>query len=170
MRRLQRYNPDMKVFLSYSAEDEAFAAELRERLSELRIKVWDPNTELRRGSNWLLTTGLALARAEAVVFIFSRSTAHSPWARREVEYAISHSKYEGKVVSVRLSPRVEIPWILETLPVVDVKRRDAKDAAKQIVRALRRGKLRALRARRLLGNRQVMAAPKSAKPATTKTS
>src|SRR5687767_7775141 len=119
---MQRYNPAMKVFLSYAIDDEKFAGELREGLAKLGLDVWDPNRELRRGSNWLLKTGRALERADGIVFLFSSATAQSPWSRREVEYVISHAKYEGKVVSVRLSPKVEMPWILETLPIVDVKR------------------------------------------------
>lgn len=126
----------MKVFLSYDSADEKFAGELREGLTKFGLDVWNPNRELRRGSNWLLQTGRALERADSVVFVFSHHTEKSPWSRKEVEYAISHPKYQGKVVSVRLAPNVDMPWILETLPVVDVKQGDAGAAAKQIARTL----------------------------------
>jgi hypothetical protein len=127
----------MKVFLSYSSSDEKFARELRQRLTELGLQVWDPDAELPRASNWLLETGRALERADSLVFVFSDEATRSQ-ARREVEYAITRPKFEGRVVSVRLSPRAEVPWILETMPVIDAKPRDARSAARKVASALMR--------------------------------
>lgn len=127
----------MKVFLSHAAEDRRFARDLRGSLNELGLEVWDPTIELPHGSNWLLETGRALQRADVLVFLFSDAAARSEWARREVEYAIGQPKFEGKVVSVRLSLAAELPWILERLSVVDATDGDARMAAKKVVSALR---------------------------------
>ncbi len=126
----------MQVFLSYSSKDEKYAGALREQLTRLGLEVWNPGRELLPGSNWALETGHALERAEGVVFLFSKEAVQSRWARMEVEYAITQPKFEGKLVSVLLSPHLDIPWILRNLPLVNAEGQKPATVARQIVRKL----------------------------------
>jgi len=84
----------MRVFLSYGQHDEPFALSLLDNLTQRGIDVWNPRLQLMPGSNWLLETGLALEKADGVVFLFSKESAQSPWSRKEVEYLITQQKFE----------------------------------------------------------------------------
>ena len=126
----------MQVFLSHSSKDEKYAGVLREQLTLLGVDVWNPQREILPGSNWLLEMGQALERADGVVFLFSKEAVRSRSATMEVEYAIGQPKFEGKLVSVLLSPNLDIPWILRKLPLVDAEGQDAGAVAREIVRSL----------------------------------
>src|SRR6266542_499267 len=117
-------------------KDEKFAGELRDQLTKLGLNVWNPHRELLPGSNWLLESGRALERADGIVFVFSKDTVRAPRSRKEVEYAITQQKLEGKLVSVLLAPRLEIPWILNNLPVVNAARQSPAWVAREVFRRL----------------------------------
>lgn len=126
----------MRVFLSHSISDAKYAAALRQQLAQLGVDVWSPERDLLPGSNWLLETGRALERAEGVVFLFSKAASRSPWSRKEVEYAITQPKFEGRLVSVLLSRDLEIPWILNNLPLVNAAGHEPAFVARSIARKL----------------------------------
>jgi len=92
----------MHVFVSYDSHDEAFADELRKNLKKLGIRVWNPTVELLPGSNWLLETGRALERADAIVFLVSSHSARSRWTRYEMQYALTQRRFEDRVIPVVL--------------------------------------------------------------------
>jgi hypothetical protein len=127
----------MDVFLSYNWQDREFAHALRERLNASGLKVWDPERQLLPGSNWLIETGRALERADSVVFLISNETLRSPWAVKEVEYAVGNQKFEGMVVPVMLSTDVKMPWILNKLKLVDATGRKPDEVADEISRRLK---------------------------------
>lgn len=128
----------MRVFLSYNARDSEFADEFRRHLANEQIRVWDPAHELLPGSNWLLQTGKAFERADAVVFLLSKDSTASPTLRREVEYVISNEKFADRVIPVLLENNLDnVPWILMKMNVVNAADGDAKRAASQVAQALR---------------------------------
>jgi TIR domain len=134
----RRYNPlAMEVFLSYSWQDRRYADALRDRLQYAGLHVWDPERQLLPGSNWLIETGRALERADSVVFLISEDAFRSPWAAKEVEYAIGKRRLEGKVVPVLLSRSVRTPWILDEIEQVDATGRPASEVADEIARKLK---------------------------------
>ena len=126
----------MRVFISHAHEDRVFARQLLERLQGEGVEVWDPDHELLPGMNWLKETGRALERADAVIFLFSSAFASSPWGLKEVAYAIGNQKYEGRVVTVKLTPKARMPWILNHLSVVDGTKREAAPTARKILQKL----------------------------------
>jgi hypothetical protein len=76
----------MRVYLSYDLSDREFVAQVRERLIAGGVDVWNPETKLQPGSNWLKETGRALERADAIVFILSRRALRSPYMQKEIDY------------------------------------------------------------------------------------
>lgn len=108
----------MQIYLSHSDHDKKFAAKLRKELARAGQTVWDPDTEVFPGSNWLMITGGAMADSDAIVFILSNEALRSPWIIREVEYALGTLKFRNRVVSVLLDSGAEIPWILDHLPLI----------------------------------------------------
>ena len=55
---------------------------------------------------------------DSLVFVLSKSSLESPWPRREIQYGITHRKYEGRLITVLLGQRLKFPWILNHLPIV----------------------------------------------------
>ncbi len=133
----------MRVFISHSAKDTAAASRIRAALSGKGFKVWDPERQILPGSNWLTETGRALAHSDAVVFLLSGDADHEPFARREVQYVISHPKYEDRVFPVRLGrDSGKIPWILNHMSVIDAEDNDVDRAADEIASRLKSVKTR----------------------------
>ena len=128
----------MRVFISHSAKDTEAANRMRTNLSDKGFKVWDPARQILPGSNWLSETGRALAHSDAVVFLWSGDPDHEPFARREVQYVISHPKYEDRVFPVRLGGKV--PWILNHMSVIDAEDHDVDRAANEIALRLKAAK------------------------------
>lgn len=101
-----------RVFLSYAHQDAEFVRSIASFLSELGedfgYTVWT-DEELAAGSNWALEVGRALERSDAMVVLLSPAWSHSPWLRRELEYALTTKKLEGAVIPVLLRPIKDIP-------------------------------------------------------------
>ena len=106
----------MRVFISYVPEDEPFAAAIRERLGADGFDVWDPERKILAGENWLLKTGRALERADAVVFLLTARSADSPSVVNEVQYVLGQRKFKNHVVPVFVGDAKSAPWILRNLP------------------------------------------------------
>ena len=111
----------MKVFLSYSLQDERHARELRERLAAAGLDVWDPNERLFPGDNWALAIGKALEQAQAMVVLLSPDSVSSQNVRREIEYALGSTKYEKRLIPVVVRETRDIPWILKKLPLMKLR-------------------------------------------------
>lgn len=124
---------DMRLFISHSYEDRQFADGLRLLLMRSGLEVWNPETGVLPGDNWLLEAGTALEKADGLVFLLSASSLQSASSRREVEYAFGNRRFEGRVISVLLGHDLKMPWILKRLPTVDAVDHDTKRAAREII-------------------------------------
>jgi len=129
----------MRVFISHSAKDADAANRIRTLLANEGFKVWDPERQLLPGSNWLSESGRALAKSDAVVFLWSGDPLHEQFARWELQYVISRPKYEDLVVPVRLASG-KIPWIMENLTVIDATHKNAERTAHEIALRLKSAK------------------------------
>lgn len=108
----------MRVYLSYNHSDADFAAAVRESLIAGGIDVWNPETKLTPGSNWLKETGRALERADAIVFILSKRALRSPFLQKEIDYALTTKRFANRVYSVATDD-ARVPWILRDLGVIE---------------------------------------------------
>jgi hypothetical protein len=105
----------MNVFLSHAWEDREAAELLAKQLAKAHVHVWDPERDLDPGENWSLKTGEALEKADAIVVLFSPTSAKSRLIRKEVEYALASPRFEGRLIIVEVKPTKNIPWILRKL-------------------------------------------------------
>jgi hypothetical protein len=80
------------IFISHASADDAFVAELRQRLEASQIPVWVDSRSLRGGSKLAPEIGAAISRASHVVAVLSPSTVNSPWVRREINMALEVEK------------------------------------------------------------------------------
>ena len=127
--------PRTTIFLSHSSADKEFARELSERLSDAGFGVWS-DEELLPGDNWAEEIAEALNQSKAMVVLISPEATRSRWINREIEYALANPRFEGRLFTfmVKPTPEDQFPWILRHLNVV--KTGDAKEASRQVARAL----------------------------------
>jgi hypothetical protein len=123
----------MKVFLSYAADDQAWADALAKHLEEAGFEVWNPSAELFPGDNWPLAIGRALEEAEAMVVLVSPAMAASRWVQNEVQFALGARRFKDRVIPVIIRPTPDIPWILRRFLTVQG---DPAEASRQIMQIL----------------------------------
>lgn len=116
----------MQVFLSYAPSDEAFAKALSSQLSRRGLSVWSPSEEVLPGDNVWLRIGEALENSRAMVVLVSPESMRSQSVRREIEYALGQSNYEGRLFPVQVRPTKDIPWVLRRFKTFDAKQSAAK--------------------------------------------
>ncbi len=122
----------MKIFISYCQSDRNWARELISRLSAEGLQVWDSDQEVAPGENWSLKAGKALEESDTMIVLLSPDSMASPWVRREIDYALSSSKYKDRLILVVTSPTEDIPWILRKLRPINLYKNPAR-ASKRIV-------------------------------------
>lgn len=131
----------MQIFLSYADSDKDLARDLARSLSRLGYRVWFADADLLPGDNWSLESGKALKESDAMVVLLTPKSATSQWQNREVQYALTSPRYQGRVISVLVPPTHRIPsgsvpWILNKLTVIE-SGRSISETGKRIARALR---------------------------------
>src|SRR5947209_2231879 len=76
------------LFLSHASADDAFVAELRKALEDLKIPVWVDSRNLRPGGKLAPEIAAAIEEAESFLVVLSPATVNSPWVRREIAQAL----------------------------------------------------------------------------------
>jgi hypothetical protein len=79
---------DGPIFISYAHADNNFVTELRRKLEDLHIPVWEDSRNLRGGSKLAPEIAQAIEDARHVIVVLSRDTVNSSWVRREIEHAL----------------------------------------------------------------------------------
>ena len=123
-----------RVFLSYAQTDRHLARTLAKDLSAAGFAVWS-DREVMPGDNWARKIAEALDESDAMVVIVSPAAAKSEWVRREVEFALGSPRYAGRLIPVVAKPTSQMPWILDRLRPVSVKK-DASRISQQVIEAL----------------------------------
>jgi len=116
----------VRAFLSYAHEDDEVAAALAKQLAKAKVQVWNPSRDVDPGENWSLKMGEALEKADVLIVLFSPNSAKSPWIRREVEYALTSPRLEGRLIVVEVKPTKNMPWILRKLQPIRLYENSAK--------------------------------------------
>ena len=116
----------MRAFLSYAHEDDEVAAALAKQLAKAKVQVWNPSRDVDPGENWSLKMGEALEKADVLIVLFSPNSAKSPWIQREVEYALTSPRLEGRLIVVEVKPTKNMPWILRKLQPIRLYENSAK--------------------------------------------
>ena len=98
-----------RIFLSHSSNDSPQAIALRDWS---KAEGWgdifldhDPEDGIHAGDRWEVALSEAIARCEAVLFLFSRSWLSSAWCRRELRSAHDHNK---RLFGVLINPATRI--------------------------------------------------------------
>ncbi len=110
-----------RVFLSHASEDRREAQRLRRFLTDHGISVWFSEHQLQGADQWQDEIGRALARCTWFVVFLSPHAVKSMWVRREVEYALTEERYDGRIVPL-LFKECDVralSWVLPQLQMID---------------------------------------------------
>ena len=128
----------MNVFISHSAVDGDFAHKVAEVIEEAGFSV----VGMSAPGNGVGTSPPALEEADAMLFLVTRDWLAAPNASYELEYALGHKEFEGRVFTVLAGAEGEvsardIPWILNRFQVFELPDADPdEESVEEITRAL----------------------------------
>ncbi|MDT5157657.1 MAG: hypothetical protein QOC61_1369 [Acidobacteriota bacterium] len=122
----------MQVFLSYAESDESLAKKVTEGLEGAGLKVWYDRREILPGENWADKVGRALKESKAMVVLLTPAALRSPNVRRNIEFALGDRTYSHRLIPVIVGapeklPQKEMPWILNSLQVVNLPERGSQE-------------------------------------------
>jgi hypothetical protein len=131
------------LFISHASADDAFVADLRKALKDLRISTWVDSRNLRGGSKLAPEVKAAIEDAEQFLVVLSPNTVNSPWVRREIAQALKverRRKADGyRVIPLLLSgikPEALGTWFEEEPVAVPIELGGLKAALPDILAAL----------------------------------
>lgn len=110
-----------EVFLSHSSKDRATAQRIATVLSEHGVPVWYSETNLLGAQQWHDEIGNALARCDWFVILLSPHATKSRWVKRELLYALRHSRYDDRIIPINLRAcdAARLSWALDDFQHVD---------------------------------------------------
>jgi hypothetical protein len=126
----------MQVYISHAKSDETFARNLSSQLAKRGLSVWSAYEEVLPGDNIWLRTGEALKSSRAMIVLISPDSMRSEHVRREIEYALGDTNYQGRVFPVQVRPTKNVPWIFEKFRTFDAKQGAAR-VSESIAEALK---------------------------------
>jgi hypothetical protein len=107
-----------------------------EHLKAAGMIVWDAAIDIEPGENLGDALSEALNNSDAMVALISPASGQSPWVSREIEFALTHPRYQERLIPVLVRPTRDFPWILNRLQFIDATV-DSKDAPNRVIEALR---------------------------------
>jgi nucleotide-binding universal stress UspA family protein len=127
------------VFLSYSHEDKEIVSEVAELLRADGIDVWFDLSEIHWGDSIQERVSRGLDSADFLAFFMSPSSLGNAWPRAELNTIISRqlSGDRGAMVLPILLQDTEIPPILRDIRYLDLRDRDVKGKAQELIAAIR---------------------------------
>lgn len=132
----------MQVFISHAQTDEPLVGTISAVLKEAGLEVWEADSCLMPGDNFGHEVARALEESEAMVVLLTPEALHSPWVKREIEFALSGTRYRNRLIPVLVGdpqqlPENDIPWILQRLPQFNISEHgDDETEIKQIADAI----------------------------------
>lgn len=99
----------MPVFISYSHVDRGFVDKLAAHLMKAKTHVWVDRWELNVGDSLLDRIQAAIQGASAILFILSKASVKSEWAKKELNAGLMRELEERRVVV--------LPVLLEDCPI-----------------------------------------------------
>src|SRR2546423_807794 len=133
----------MQVFISYAETDEPVAKKVAAGLEKEGLKVWYDRREILPGQNWAESVAKALKESRAMVVLLTPASLRSSFVRREIDYALGDQTFSHRLIPVIVGspedlPKRDIPWILQTLKMINLPDRGNPDKKiKEIADALK---------------------------------
>jgi hypothetical protein len=124
MGELTKESPLVKVFLSYSHADSAFAQRVSEVLREAGIDVEDGISASNPGDVWAAKLGDTIASSDAVLVVVPEDPSAASWTYAELAKALQANR---PVIPLITRANVQVPPLLAAFQHVDVSDADSRD-------------------------------------------
>src|SRR6516165_7047256 len=115
LRKTLRETQKLKVFISYSRRDMAFADRLVTSLESRDIEVMIDRRDLPLLEEWQNELIGFIRKADAVVYLLSLSSISSKWCKWEVEQAVALNKRLAPIVAEALPADANLPEIINRI-------------------------------------------------------
>ena len=89
---------EQSCFISYSAQDRAFAERIYNDLQEVGIRCWLDSKDLKIGDHIEVHVNRAIQRTDKVLLILSEASVNSAWVRREIAVALRKESEMKKTI------------------------------------------------------------------------
>lgn len=110
-----------EIFLSHSSRDLSFAAEVVETLRHHGLETWFSPKHIVGAQQWHDEIGRALNRYDWFLVILSPHAVRSQWGKRELQFALSSKRYEGRIVPLLLQNcrYQNLSWALPSIQTIN---------------------------------------------------
>lgn len=120
------------IFISYSSKDTEFTNRLVADLEQADHSVWQDQSTLRGGQDWLAEIDRAIHNCAIVILVLSPNAIESQWVQREIAQALNLQK---PVIPVLIKEIDNLPFYLSRVHQIDF-RHNYKWAFKQLTDVL----------------------------------
>lgn len=133
----------MKVFISYSRQDEALARKIVASLEEAGLSAWYDKREIMPGDNWAEKIAKGLKESDAMVVLLTPHALASDSVRWDINYALSEKAFNKRLIPVLVGDSEDfspynIPWIFNRLKTIKLPQHGRnEEQLKQIAQALK---------------------------------
>ncbi|MBI2910021.1 MAG: SUMF1/EgtB/PvdO family nonheme iron enzyme [Chloroflexi bacterium] len=128
----------IRVFISYSRQDSAFAERLEAALQERGIATWRDATSIHGGDNWYKSIARGLADSDAVLCVVTPNSDRSEWVLREQLRVLQ----DGIPLFPLLPATHRLPWHMQELQPILMDDFHFEAGLSELVAALKRCKKR----------------------------
>ncbi len=126
----------MRIFLSYSHQDQKYADLLTKYLSEAGHEVWQDKLNLKAGDNLIEKVNLGIKKAQVIIVIVSKNSLQSKWVMHEVSaLALGDLSSENRRVIPVLIDSSSVPSYLSKYLYVDLSK-GVDQGVKSLISAL----------------------------------
>ncbi len=130
----------VRVFISYSHNDSAFARRLEDALRAKSIDVWIDSQEILPGDSLIEKIREGIDKSQYLCALISSTSIESRWVRNELDIAMNQQIENGtvKVIPLVLEERLSLPLFLVGKLYVDFSRPEYfENGLSQILRKTR---------------------------------
>ena len=119
--------PPAEIFLSHASADSSVASKVAGVLRRHGLPVWYAPTNIVGAQQWQDEIGTALKRCDWFLVLLSPSSVESMWVKRELQYALRESRYDGRITPVLIADCDfdDLSWVLASIQIVDIKSGDS---------------------------------------------
>jgi TIR domain len=108
------------VFISYAREDRSKIEPIVSVLRAAGVNAWVDTLNIPAGANWQQEIDKGLENADALVYVASKNSTHSPWMNRELQRFLDRSKTVIPVIVDDLGEET-LPESLRSVQWIDLR-------------------------------------------------
>jgi hypothetical protein len=125
-----------EVFLSHSDRDRVFAGKIADLLKRHGIPTWYSPHRILGAAQWHDQIGAALHGCDWFVILLSPHAIDSIWVKRELLFALSQKRLEGKILPVlyQSCDFTRLSWTLPSFQIVDFTKVPPEEGYRALLR------------------------------------